>query len=75
MKNNFSVIYFNDAATNFFGNSSNEPQHFFSKEIWNQLYVFLNNLEVEKQKMQSNLHITYQDDQYSIDITFVSLKT
>ncbi|MFJ7970566.1 EAL domain-containing protein [Psychrobacillus sp. NPDC096389] len=71
----FSVIYYNHAAESFFEDSSDESASFFSVEVWNQLHVILNSLNVEKQNVHSNLLLTNQNGNYSIDMTIVSLQS
>lgn len=71
----FSVIYYNQAAESFLEDSSDESASFFSVEVWNQLHVLLNSLNVEKQNVHSNLLLTNQNGNYSIDMTIVSLQS
>lgn len=71
----FSVIYYNHAAESFLEDSSDESASFFSVEVWNQLHVLLNSLNVEKQNVHSNLLLTNQIGNYSIDMTIVSLQS
>ncbi|MFJ8066524.1 EAL domain-containing protein [Psychrobacillus sp. NPDC096426] len=73
-KNKFSLIYVNLAAGIFFENTGNDPQQFFSAEVWNQLHILLNSFEGEKQNLHSNLLFTLQNKLYSVGFSVVSLQ-
>ncbi|SER61634.1 GGDEF domain-containing phosphodiesterase [Psychrobacillus sp. OK032] len=74
-ENILSVIYVNHAAASFFENTSQEPQHFFSTEVWDQLHVLLNSLEVEKHTLHSSLLISLQNQVFSIGISVFILQS
>ncbi|MDI2589607.1 EAL domain-containing protein [Psychrobacillus sp. NEAU-3TGS] len=69
-----SVIYVNHAAASFFENTSSEPQQFFSAEVWTQLYVLLDSLEIEKKTLHTSLNLTLQKQLYSVGISICSLQ-
>jgi diguanylate cyclase (GGDEF)-like protein/PAS domain S-box-containing protein len=73
-KNEFSIIYVNNAAANFFTNTIQSSQQFFSEEVWNELYLLINISLVEKQNTFYNIPIIYQNSLYIFDITIVSFQ-
>lgn len=70
----FIILYANNAAERFFNNSSFEPLHFFSEEIWNQLKLHINSLFDGIQKMFYDIPLTFQEELYIVDISIVSLQ-
>lgn len=70
----FIILYANNAAERFFKNSSFEPYYFFSEEIWNQLKLHINSLFDGSQNMYNDIPLTFQEELYIVDISFVSLQ-
>lgn len=71
-KNEFSIIYVNKAATNFFTNIIHNTEQFFSEELWNELSLLINISSSEKQNSFYNIPIIYQDSLHFFDISIAS---
>ncbi|MFF2752302.1 EAL domain-containing protein [Psychrobacillus sp. NPDC058041] len=73
-KNEFSIIYVNNAAANFFTNTIQNSQQFLSGEVWNELYLLINIYLTQKQNKFYNIPIIYQDSLHIFDISIVSFQ-
>ncbi|WP_144509444.1 GGDEF domain-containing phosphodiesterase [Bacillus sp. FJAT-22090] len=74
-KNEFSVMYANQAAASFFTNTCQSPQQFFSQEVWYQLHSLIMGLKEEKQKVYHNILLTFPKKSFTADVSIVSLHT
>ncbi|WP_391120604.1 EAL domain-containing protein [Psychrobacillus sp. L3] len=73
-KSEFSIKYANNAAASFFTNTFQNPQQFFSQEVWDEFRLLINAFLDEKQKVFHNFPLTFQGNLYLFDISIVYLQ-